>query len=489
MTIEEIFSKDKPDEVIAELKARRHAPQPDTASAKKALEQSLHNINDRILRPDKRVKVDNDNEANSAQKVIEVGGKETKNYKIEKVARISLAIQKLIVKRAVAFLFGNPVAYNVSPEGNNQEAIVKALKRILHDVKSNSLNRRVARAVFGFKECAELWYPVEKPNNSYGFNSKFKLRCALFSPAFGDALFPYFDETGDLTAFSREFSRTEFKDSKEVKVNYFETYTDAELWLWRQGANGFEVVEGYPRQIAIGKIPVIYAYQEEFETQDVDSLIDRLETLLSNFADTNDYHAAPKLFVTGVINGWAKKGEAGAVIEGEEGATMQYVSWANAPEAVKLEIETLLRMIYTITQTPDISFDSVKGIGAVSGIALQLLFMDAHLKVQDKREIFDEYLQRRVNVIKSFIGKFNTTLESECADLEIEPEITPYMLTSEIEELNYWLTANGQKPLISQEEAVEKAGLSANPKETYGKIVEETSREKSFFIGEPTFDA
>ena len=190
MTIKEIFSKDKPDEVIAELKARRHAPQPDTASAKKALDQSLHNINDRILRPDKRVRVDNDNDANFAQKVIEVGGEETKNYKFEKVARISLAIQKLIIKRAVAFLFGNPVAYNVSPEGSNQEAIVKALKRILHDVKSNSLNRRIARAVFGFKECAELWYPVEKPNNSYGFTSKFKLRCALFSPAFGDTLFP-----------------------------------------------------------------------------------------------------------------------------------------------------------------------------------------------------------------------------------------------------------------------------------------------------------
>ena len=78
---------------------------------------------------------------------------------------------------------------------------------------------------------------------------------------------------------------------------------------------------------------------------------------------------------------------------------MNYVSWQNAPESVKLEIETPLKMIYTITQTPDISFDAVKGLGAISGIALKLLFMDAHLKVQDKREIFDDYLQRRVNII------------------------------------------------------------------------------------------
>ena len=86
-------------------------------------------------------------------------------------------------------------------------------------------------------------------------------------------------------------------------------------------------------------------------------------------------------------------------------AEAQYLSWANAPESVKLEIDTLLRMIYTITQTPDISFDTVKGLGAISGVALQLLFMDAHLKVQDKNEIFSEYLQRRVNVLKAYMAE------------------------------------------------------------------------------------
>lgn len=484
MTIEEIFSKETSGEVIAELKSRRYIPNPDVESAKKALDPELHNINDPLLRPDKRVKVDNDNEANSAQKVIEVGGEESSNYRIEKVARIKLALQKLIIKRAVAFLFGNPVIYNNDAKGVNQEMIEKALKRILYDVKSNSLNRKIARAVFGFKECAELWYPVEKENSNYGFKSKFKLRCALFSPAFGDTLYPYFDETGDMTAFSREFSRTE-SGLVDKSINYFETYTDEEHWLWKQGANGFEVVDGYPKTVAIGKIPIIYAHQEEFETQDVDSLIDRLETLLSNFADTNDYHAAPKIFIKGELKGFSKKGESGAIIEGEDGSDAKYLAWQNAPESVKLEIETLLRMIYAITQTPDISFDSVKGLGAISGIALQLLFMDAHLKVQDKREIFDEYLQRRVNVIKAFIGLFNTSLQKDCDEMEIEPEITPYMLTSEIDEINKWLAANGNKPLVSQKQSVKAANLSQDTDADFEQIQEESSRENTFMIGEP----
>ena len=188
--------------------------------------------------------------------------------------------------------------------------------------------------------------------------------------------------------------------------------------------------------------------------------------------------------MTGQINGWSKKGESGAVIEGEDGATMNYVSWQNAPESVKLEIETLLKMIYTITQTPDISFDAVKGLN-VSGIALKLMFMDAHLKVQDKREIFDEYLQRRANIIKAYLAKMNIGWEKEIDVLDIIPEITPYMLTSEIDEINMWLAANGNKPLVSHKESVKGASLTSDPDADFDQIKSELDSENYFETGEP----
>lgn len=483
MTIEEIFKKATANDVISELKSSRFIPQPDVEEAKKALNPKLHDVNDPIKRPDKRVKVDADNDADSAQKVITTDG-EAVNFRTEMVARVAIALQKLIIKRAVSFCFGNPPKYNATPQNDNEQAVLYALNRILVDVKSKSMNRKIARAIFGFKECAEYWYtvPVNKSHSKYGFPAQHKLRCALFSPEYGDTLYPYFDETGDMVAFSRAFSR---KDDNGNAVDYFETFTDKEHWLWMNGANGYEAAPGYPKPIAIGKIPVIYGHQPYFETEDVDKLIDRLEHLLSNFADTNDYHASPKIFTTGQINGWSKKGESGAVIEGEEGATMQYVSWQNAPESVKLEIETLLKLIYTISQTPDISFDAVKGLGAISGVALKLLFMDAHLKVQDKGEIFDDYLQRRVNVILAYIGQINTTLEKDCENIIVEPELVPYMLVDELEELNYWLTANGNKPVISQEESVEGAGISKNVEATMQKIKDQTANENSFMVGEP----
>lgn len=469
MKIEDIIKTTEVTGMISELKSRRGSKLPASEDYKN-LDPKEHDVMDKELRKDKKIEVDPDNPES-----------ENAEPRFEKVARNPLALQKLIVKRAVAFLFGNAVRLNAEVKKDSTEAqILNAVKKILYDNKEKSLNRRVARNLFSCTEVAELWFPVpfEGKNDLYGIKSKYKLRSAIFSPLLGDTLYPYFDETGDMVAFSREFSIV--TDGKP-KV-YFETYTDEYHYMWSDNA----MVDGYPKKLDVGKIPVIYANQDQVEWADVQYLIDRLEKLLSNFSDTNDYHASPKIFVKGHVTGFAQKGESGAIIEGDENSEAEYLSWQNAPEAVKLEIETLLMMIYTITQTPDISFDSVKGLGAISGIALKLLFMDAHLKVQDHCEVFDEYLQRRINVIKAFIGRFNTNLESAADNLQIEPEIIPYMIDDEKAEIEKWVLANGNKPLISQKLSSELAGLSTDPAADYEIMQGEADRDKQFTFGEPT---
>lgn len=494
MTIEELLEKSGSEltNVINELRNGRNTPEPNSKEYAAQFDPKLHEVNDRRKRPDKLVVVDKDSDEYGEVKSINPNAELTteQGFRIEPVARIALAIQKLIVKRAVAFTFGNPVTYNANPEDEAQKALLQAINRVFYDVKEETLNRRIARSLYSTTEVAELWYPVEtEPHELYGFKKNIKFKVAVFSPMFGDRLYPYFDEARDLIAFSREFTR---KDRDLITRTYFETYTKDKHYLWSceglettTGGN-WELVEGYPKDITIGKIPIIYASQPQVEWEDVQSLIDRLEKLLSNFADTNDYHASPKIFVQGKVVGFARKGEAGAIIEGEQGATAQYLSWANAPESVKLEIDTLLRMIYTITQTPDISFDTVKGLGAISGVALQLLFMDAHLKVQDKTEIFSEYLQRRINVLKAYMGQVNINWKEAASRLIVEPKITPYIIEDELSKINILQAANGQKQIASRKATIQRLGWAENVDDEEAAIQAEEDREKSYYQGEPT---
>lgn len=493
MTIEELLQSEDLSKVVSELRNGRLSTEPNAKEYATQYNPKLHDINDRVKRPDKIVVVDKDSneygEVKSVNPNVEVTTEQ--GFRIEPVARIALAIQKLIVKRAVAFTFGNPVTYNSNPNDDEEKAVLQAISRVFHDVKERTLNRRVARSLYSTTEVAELWYPVDaEEHDTYGFKTTKKFKVAIFSPMYGDRLYPYFDDARDMVAFSREFTR---KDRDMITRTYFETYTKDKHYLWCcEGLDGevagknWTLVEGYPKGLAIGKIPVVYACQPQVEWEDVQSLIERLEKLLSNFADTNDYHASPKIFVQGKVVGFARKGEAGAIIEGEEGATAQYLAWQNAPESVKLEIETLLRMIYTITQTPDISFDTVKGIGAISGVALQLLFMDAHLKVQDKSEIFSDYLQRRTNVLKAFIKQAHLEWSKACDRLIVEPEIVPYIIEDELSKINILTAANGGKQIASRRATIQRLGWADNVDEEEKAILAEEDRENSFYQGEPT---
>jgi len=460
--IDEKIKQAKPDVAIAFLQTARQSPVPDVETYKKQLEPTKHLVFDHTVRPDKLVKVDapvNMADVPPEQRLVDVGAKNRQaSTRPEPVARIAVSLQELIVKRAVSFLFGNPVNLLAETQNEKEGEVLKAVKSILYDVKSTTLNRRMARTIFSATEAAELWYVVPSKNTRYGFVSNYKLRVAVFDPLKGDKLFPYFDETGDLVAFSRQYTTT---DIEKKTHTYFETYTAEWIYRWEMTDETVALIPGYPLKNAIGKIPIVYGRQEKAEWTDVQTLIERYEKLLSNFADCNDYHASPKIIVKGRIKNWAKKGETGGVIEMEDDGDAHYMSWDQAPEAVKLEEQTLYKLIHALTQTPDISFDTVKGLGNVSGIALKLMFMDAHLKVQDKKEYFVELLQRRYSILQAFLKKMNrkdTAFVDACDTIGIEPDITPYIIEDEAGRINALMQSNGNQPIASQRTTIEQYG-------------------------------
>lgn len=440
--LDELYKTGDFDSYINELKSGRLTAMPDVNKYNNELHLQGHAINDEGKRPNKVVSLENG------------------ATRIELVARIQLAFQKLIVERAVSFLFGNPV--NLKSDDSNAMNIISALKSVLADVKSETLDARIARTMMTEREVAEYWF-VSKSDDDvarYGFDSRLRIRCNVFSRKNGDVLFPYFDENRDLIAFSRQYAIENNDDTTDI---FMDVFTAQEFQRFKSSNNGiWEMCEGFPRKNTIGKIPIIYGEQDDVEWADVQNLIERLEKLLSNFADTDDYHASPKIFVTGQVTGFAKKGETGAIIEGTDGATAQYLAWNQAPESVRLEIDILLKMIYALSQTPDISFENIKSLGSISGVALKLLFMDSHLKVKNKSGIFNEYLQRRINIILAYLAQMNSkdaAFVKQCKTTIVTPQINPYMLTDLQTEVATLQSAAGNVAIASRRTVVSKLGL------------------------------
>ena len=389
------------------------------------------------------------------------------------VNRISIPYQKTIVNRAVSFGFANEVQIEDNAgDDKTMSEIAKAVKRILFENKEVSFNRKIARDLYRSKETAEIWYfhRTDTEHENYGFKTPYKIKCMQFSSWKDDTLYPIFDQYEDMKAFARGYSIA--IEGKLTAV--YDVYTDTETRRFAKTESGWVEVQVENSGVqAINKIPVVFAEQEQAEWEDVRNNIERLELLLSKHAEINDYHASPKTFIKGEVKSVPIAGESNPILKGGSNDDVKILSWQHAPESVKLEIENLIENIHKFTQTPDVSFNSIKSLSQVSGVMLKMLFMDAHLKVMEKNEIWNEYFTRRYNTIKTMLGALNPTWNTLTPMLELSPVIKPFMIDDEKSIVEMITTANGNKPIISHKTSIQMAGFVENVDEELALIAQE----------------
>lgn len=468
MTIDEILQLPI-DQQVEKLKVMPDLPDYESELAPQ-YDPEQHDVFSTSIRPMKKVTRSTGN--------VDSTGRDITETVYEDVNRIAVPFQKLIVNRTVGFLLGNPVKYKSFAETPGQELLADMVNKTLDDNKEVYFNRNVARTVMSQCQAAELWYIVEDPmfwsKTVTNVNSIFKLRVKLLSPANGDKLYPFFDDYGDLVAFSRGYV---IKDTDGRETEHLDTWTIDRIVKRKKppSASWEEEVQANMMQ----KIPVIFYSQPQAEWAEVQSMIERYETKLSNFADTNDYFGSPMVKLTGNVLSLPNKATQGKVLQLDVGGDAEYMAWSQAPESEKLEFELLKNLIFSTTQTPNISFEEMRSIGSsLSGFAIRLMFTDAHMKVENKIEIFGEMFQRRVNLLKHILGTIiNSSLAAEVDTLSIEPVFTPYLPKNTKEEIETLSIARGNKELISRETSLENNPYVANINEEIKRMDAEAQAE------------
>lgn len=428
-------------------------------SALKEYEPQFHNIvNDHVSRADKV----------------------RKDGTVEKAARIPIALEQLLTKRMCEFMFAIPVKriYHNTENNETRQAIAKAKEAIYKHARIDSINSIRALNYFASCESFTVWYVVESPNSLYGFDCKYKLKCRTYSPMDGTELFPLFDESGDMTAMSVRYKR---KVSNE-DVTYFEAYTASRHYKWKQKAGRWESVKD--DALVIGKIPGVYIYRHRPIWHGLSVLREEVEYTLSRNSDVIAYNSAPILQVSGKIIGQESKGESQRIVRTEQGGAVNYVSWTQAIEALKYHVDTLIKLFWSQSQMPDISFANMMSLGNIGFDARQTLLTDAHLKVGDESGAWIETFERESNVIDAFLRQMRTDWASELDNVETEQIITPFIQQDEKATIERIQSANGGKPIMSQLEAIKEFGHSTDPNETLRQIREdETPAVESIFGG------
>lgn len=460
-TIEEIMSVGNPMTIYTLLTSYKKPFHKTIEQTEAEYNPMRHKVMDTNYRKKKAIKIKTDKKDHDG----------TPLYKTKFIDRCRIAVpaQRLICERDVGFLLSNSVKYNIKGEIDEKaQELFNNTIEVFQENKIDYFDKKLARDLFRCCECAELWYIVHSQDE----NEQNEIRVMLLSPLRGDMLYPHFDDYNSMDGFARKYI---VKDELGNTTMHFDVYTSTMLYKYSNDCSTMTLISAKPHGFT--KIPVIYYRQNETEWESVQPVIERLEDLLSNWGDVNDYFGAPTYFFKGKMKGFADKGEVGRIYQGEGSDTdMKVVSWNSAPESMKQEMANLTNIIFSYTQTPDISFENMKSLGNnTSGAAIRLMFTDPHLKVETKEELFGEMFTRRFNVVKNGLANSVFATPPRIANsLRVTPVFSPYIPKNEMEMLQLINLSTQGKPTMSQEEGIEENPMVRNPERTKALLKQET---------------
>lgn len=386
---------------------------------------------------------------------------------VEEAARIYIGLERLLVNRITEFTCAIPIKriyHNI--EGNEtRQQISQAIERVYKYARVDAENIRRLHSYYASCEIFTIWYVEKKPNTLYGFKSNYKLKCKTYSPMDGVDLYPLFDQRGDMIAMSFEYETRK----GSVKVKHFETFTADKHYKWVVDGEDW-IEDGETDEIVLMKIPGVYLWRPQPIYHGLTHIRKEIEYTLSRNSDVIAYNSAPILKVSGGLQGEEDKGAERRVFRVENGGDVDYVSWSQAIEALKYQVESLTNLFWTQSQMPDISFSNMKGLGNIGYDARQTLLTDAHLKIGDESGAIIEMLERETNVIKAFLTQMNPQWTKEMDNIEVEHIITPFIQNDEKAEIDKWVNASGGKAVVSQLDAIKGAGLTADARKTLEQI-------------------
>lgn len=485
-SIEEILALPTWDERINVIKNSRRTPMPNVERLSKNWYTDKHRIHDKQFRKNmKTLKKDSYYDTHGVEHPAE--------YEEEEVARIALPIEQDIVNIHVAFTIGNEPAIKAETEDKEEKTLLNVVKKVSKDNKLKFQNKRELRAWLAEQEVCEYWYRYDASgfwrkvwNKAASFvgiktQPKYKLRMQIWSPFRGDKLYPIFSDDGnDYLGIGREY---EYKKSDNSTVHCFMLVTkDSVYQVQHSDKEDWADSKGYPFEHGFKKNPTMYAYRPEELCHNITGARESLETLTSDWSDAIKMNFFPKLILEGdLTNGGAENIGKSHLLKITGGGKAYYLDWHQTSDMVKSQCDNLLVRCYSLTNTPLISFDQVKGSGQPpSGTAFDFMFMATLFAAARHWEDMGEFYQRRLNFLIHAVGALVPALKSASETLDAEVEQRPYRiedLSKRIEDATKGVSGH----VMSRKQGVMLVGICDEYQEELDEIDQDIAKEENAF--------
>lgn len=375
-------------------------------------------------------------------------------YITEKLPR---ARQRYINEVELFFLLGGPLKW--SKEDGDDEAY-ELFTQFIKDYYIDSKLRKLKRLA-GSETEASLVFRLFK-------NEKDEIDVDVFVAArsTGYKNRPLFDQYGNLIAFAYGYTTRESTGDTE----HWDILTPGNTFVCTRGRMGWNV-DTFTNPTE--KINVLYARQLK-AWDGVEPRLEREERLHSKIADTNNYFADPIATATAdvvkLMNSNNQSERIGQLIQlaGKDSA-FGYVNPPQNSESRRDELYSLNESILFDTFTPDFSFEKMKGLGTLTGVAIKNAMVLGYVKREKNIEAWKEYVDRMRNIILAVLAQLHPDKAKDLLDLKVSFEF-PEPFASDRREQWDAIASLYKSGLLSLEEAVKMLAITKAPEEEIERI-------------------
>ena len=300
-------------------------------------------------------------------------------YITEKLPRTR---ERYINEVELFFLLGEPILWKKEEGGDEAYTIY------MEFLKNNFFNSKIrqCKRLAGAETESALIY------NFYQENGKLKVDMFVVARSLGYHLRTMFDQYGNLQALAYGYRLNE----NGIGKMHWDILTAQKNYYCVQKFFGWDVDV---RTNPTGKINGVYFHQDKAWSGS-EKRIKRDEELDSKVGDNNNYFADPMAMATAdVIESLPTRDKPGKLIKliGDK-SRFSYITPPSDSEARRDEQVRLNDSILFDTFTPDFSFEKMRGLGSMSGVAIRNSMILGYVKRANRMEIYEELVARFRNL-------------------------------------------------------------------------------------------
>jgi SPP1 family phage portal protein len=327
----------------------------------------------------------------SGQHKINTRPNEKYNGKEYEPRKIVLQYVKTILNFETSYLLQNPVTLS------GDEGIVDKYKRVYRRGKYSKIDADILDNLVKYGNAYEYVYVNEKGN----------IVSRLIAP---EDAYPVFNHQNEMIAFIEYYNVDNY--------NYYNVFYGDVVESWTDVHGGIRLVQ---QAKSVSGMPIMYKNMNELDPnfgrsdiEDVKSIIDNMEDLLSKFADSFYKHHNP----IPVLIGQQLKGDGipkdivGAGLVLDDNADFKMIGNQLDYHSFETLYKTLKQALLDVSNTPAVSLNNTD-ISNLSEVSIKLLFSLADIKAGLNERYMREGMEQRFEKIANILNMVGEAVDED----------------------------------------------------------------------------